>query len=173
MATEAVDLFQFGYVSRAHGLGGEVMVRTFDPASTVLDDVPRVVARQPNGEERELLVEAVREGSKGDLLVSFEGVARREDAERLKGCGLFVRRADLEAPEEGEFFQGDLVGLEVFTPDGALVGRVAEIWSTGPVPNLVIRSGDREELVPFAEEFIRKIDLAAGRMELVLPQYEG
>jgi 16S rRNA processing protein RimM len=172
MAEPSVELFQFGYISRTHGLTGEVVVRTFDPTSTVLEEVEQVVARLKDGSERELTIEDVREGSKGDLLVSFEGLRRRVDADELRGSGLFVRRADLEEPEEGEYFQGDLVGLEAVTPEGARLGQVAEVWSTGPVPNLVIRDGTQEVLVPFAEDFVREVNLEARRVVVVRPEYE-
>lgn len=172
MAAPSADLFQFGYVSRTHGLAGEVVVHTFDPTSTVLEEVEQVVARLKDGTERDLTIEDVREGSKGDLLVSFEGLRRRVDADALRGAGLFVRRADLEAPADGEYFQGDLVGLEAVTPEGARLGQVAEIWSTGPVPNLVIRDGDQELLVPFAEDFIREVNLEARRVVVTRPEYE-
>lgn len=171
-SSQGVALLHFGYVSRCHGLQGEVVVRTFDPSSTALEEAPRVVARLKDGTERELVIESVREGPKGDVLVCFAGVERREAADELRGSGLFVRREDLEAPEEGEYFQGDLVGLEAVTPEGAALGRVTEIWSSGPVPNLVVSDGQREVMVPFAAEFIREVDLAGRRVVLVPPEYQ-
>jgi 16S rRNA processing protein RimM len=164
--------FQFGYVSRAHGLDGEVMVHTFDPASTVLDEVERVLVRPRSGEERQLTLADVREGSRGELLVTFEGVAGRVAAQALVGGALFVERADLEAPAPGEYFQGDLVGLTAVTPEGVRLGVVEALWSTGPVPNLVIKDGDTELLVPFAEDFVVSVDLEQQRLVLTPPRTE-
>jgi 16S rRNA processing protein RimM len=168
-----VDLFQFGYISWAHGLDGEVSVHTFDPASTVLEEVEQVLARPRSGGERELTIEDVREGAKGELLVTFAGLRGRVAALALVGSGLFVRRADLEAPAEGEYFQGDLVGLTAVTPEGVRLGVVEALWSTGPVPNLVIKDGDLELLVPFAEDFVVSVELEAGRLVLNPPATEG
>lgn len=166
------DLFQFGYVSRAHGLAGEVLVHTFDPASEVLDEVDRVLARPREGSERELVIEEVREGPKGELLVVFEGVQGRVAAQALVGAALFVRRDQLEAPAEGEYFQGDLVGLTCVDREGKRLGVVEALWSTGPVPNLVIKDGDQELLVPFAEDFVVAVELEAGRLVLDPPRSE-
>lgn len=161
-------LLEFGYVARVHGLHGEVGVRTFDAGSSVLFDVERVLARPREGAERELSIEAVREGSKGDLLVTFAEVDGREAAEALKGARLLAFRADLEPCEPGQYFQGDLIGLEAVTPEGELLGRVEELYDGGPVPNLVIRGGPRGELmVPFAEEFVPKVDPEAGRVVVI------
>jgi 16S rRNA processing protein RimM len=154
---------QVGYISRAHGLRGELEIRTFDPASTALEEVERVLLRDRAGQERTCALGELRSNNKG-LLVHLEGVGTREAAEALVGATVLVRREELQPPAEGEYFQGDLVGLEAITEDGARLGRVEEIWSTGPVPNLVIREGDQEVLVPFADEFVPEVRLAQGQV---------
>lgn len=155
---------ELGYVRAAHGLNGEVNVRTFDPASETLFEVDRVFVRRKDGAESELEVEEVRTAPKGDLLVSFGGITRREAAEGLVGSTLFAFREDLEAPEEGEVFQGDLIGLLAFDPAGNALGTVEEIWNSGPVPNLVIRGGGKELMVPFVDEFVPEVDLEKKRV---------
>jgi 16S rRNA processing protein RimM len=163
---------ELGYVRAAHGLKGEVAVRTFDPASETLYEVERVWARRKDGREHELTVEAVRAAPKGDLLVQFGGIERREDAEGLVGTTLSAFREDLEAPADGEFFQGDLVGLTAFDPDGKRLGVVEEIWSSGPVPNLVIRGEGAELMVPFVDEFVPTVDVANGRVVVRPPELD-
>ncbi|MBL8953136.1 MAG: 16S rRNA processing protein RimM [Myxococcaceae bacterium] len=148
----------------AHALKGEVNVRTFDPASETLYEVDRVLVRRRDGVEVELPVEAVREAPKGDLLVAFGGIETREAAEGLVGGTLLAFRDDLDAPEEGEVFQGDLVGLAAFDAAGNALGTVEEIWNSGPVPNLVIRGGGKELMIPFADEFVTEVDLEQRRV---------
>ncbi|NMO19142.1 16S rRNA processing protein RimM [Pyxidicoccus fallax] len=165
-------LLELGYVARAHGLRGEVAIRTFDPASEALDVVERVFVRTRSGEERELFLEEVRPTPKENI-IAFEGVESRTEAEALVGSKVFVFREDLEPPAEGEFFQGDLVGLTAVDESGAELGRVEEIWATGEVPNLVIRAPKRPELVvPFADDFVPTVDIAAGRIVIRPPEYE-
>lgn len=165
-------LLQIGYISRAHGLNGEVVLKTFDPASTVLEEVERLVLVTRAGETRELQLGTVGESPGSDLLITFEGIKRRLDADALTGSAVHVHREDLEPPADGEFFHGDLVGLEAFTPEGKRLGVVEEVWSTGPVPNLCIRDGKEELLVPFAEEYVPKVDLPAGRVTVIPLSYE-
>jgi 16S rRNA processing protein RimM len=155
---------ELGYVRAAHGLKGEVNVRTFDPASETLFEVERVLARRRDGVEVELSVDEVRTAPKGDLLVSFGGVESREAAEAMVGATLLAFREDLEAPAEGEVFQGDLIGLTAVDPSGATLGIVEEIWNSGPVPNLVIRGGGKELMVPFIDEFVPEVDLPGKRV---------
>ncbi|RKH11234.1 16S rRNA processing protein RimM [Corallococcus sp. CA053C] len=162
---------ELGYVARAHGLKGEVAVRSFDPASETISTLDRVRLRLRSGEEREMVVESYRPANKEDLL-GFEGVHTRAAAEALVGSKVLVYREDLEPPEEGEFFQGDLVGLAAVDEQGAALGTVEEVWATGEVPNLVIRTPGRPELVvPFADEFVPSVDIAAGRIVIRPPEY--
>jgi 16S rRNA processing protein RimM len=162
---------ELGYVARAHGLRGEVAVRTFDPESETLDFVERVLVRTRSGEEHVLRIESLRPTPK-EILVVFEKVEGRTQAEALVGSTVLVFREDLEPPAEDEYFQGDLVGLTAVDESGNVLGRVEELWSTGEVPNLVIRAEGREELVvPFADDFVPTVDIPAGRLVVRPPEY--
>ncbi len=162
---------ELGYVARAHGIRGELAIRPFDPASQTLEEVERVRVRTRAGEERELRIESTRPTPK-EFLVVLEGVETREEAEALVGSTVFVFREDLEPPAEGEFFQGDLVGLTAVDEGGQELGQVVEIWSTGEVPNLVIRGQGKPELiVPFVDDFVPSVDMAAGRIIIRPPEY--
>jgi 16S rRNA processing protein RimM len=162
---------ELGYVARAHGLQGEVAVRTFDPESETLEYVQRVLVRPRAGAERVLRIESVRPTPK-ETLVVFEDVEGRTAAEALVGATVLAFREDLEPPAEDEYFQGDLVGLTAVDESGNVLGRVEELWSTGEVPNLVIRAEGREELVvPFAEDFVSTVDVPGGRLVVKPPEY--
>ncbi len=162
---------QFGYISRAHGLDGQVVVKTFDPASEVLFEIDRLKLKLKGGEEREYAIEEVAEAPGGDLRLNLEGIGSRVLAEKLVGSTVYAFREDLDEPEGGEFFQGDLVGLKALDEQGVALGSVDEVWNTGPVPNLVVRGGPGGELlVPFAEDFIVKVDLAARTIVLKVPE---
>ncbi|MDC0706973.1 ribosome maturation factor RimM [Stigmatella sp. ncwal1] len=165
-------LLEFGYVSRAHGIRGEIAIRTFDAASEALDVVERLSVRTRSGEERVVRIEDVRPTPKENI-VALEGVHTREAAEALVGAAVFAYREDLEPPEEGEFFQGDLVGLSAVDESGRVLGTVEEIWNTGEVPNLVIRGADKTEfIVPFADEFVPSVDVPNGKMVVRPLDYE-
>jgi 16S rRNA processing protein RimM len=162
---------ELGYVARAHGIRGEIAVRAFDPGSQTLQDVERVRVRTRAGQERELRIESLRPTPKEDI-IAFEGVETREQAEGLVGSTVFVYREDLEPPAEGEYFQGDLVGLTAVDEAGKELGRVEELWATGEVPNLVIRGpGQAELIVPFADDFVPSVDVPAGRIVIRPPEF--
>jgi 16S rRNA processing protein RimM len=154
-----------GYVSRAHGISGEVAVRMFDAASDALDGVERLVLRSRDGEEREFTVLEARPASK-EVLLTLDSVVGRSAAEALRGSTVLVHREDLSPPSDGEYFQGDLVGLKAVSPEGEALGTVEEVWNAGPVPTLVIRGGAGEVLVPFADDFVSTVDLEKGVIQV-------
>ena len=161
---------EVGYVARVHGLKGELAVRTFDPDSDAVSYVRRLVLRLRSGEERDTEILSARRASDATL-VTLAGVTSRSGAEPFKGATVLVHREDLPPPAEGEWFQGDLVGLEARTPEGTPLGRVTEIWNTGPVPVLVVEGGGPEPLmVPFVDEFVPEVDVQAGVLVVRPPE---
>lgn len=165
----AAPHLQVGYVAKTHGVRGEVSVRTFDPASEALFEVERVLLKLREGGERELAIDGARTAGK-DLLVTFQGIESIEDSKPLVGSTVLVFRDDLEPPAEGEYFQGDLIGLSAFDEAGAPLGKVEELWSTGEVPTLVIRGGAQELLVPFMDDFVPSVDVDQGRIVIRPPE---
>lgn len=112
---------------------------------------------------------------KGAVVLKFAGVDSISDAEALAGMEVQIplqARAELE---EGAAYVSELVGCEVWIdaePDHKLLGKIADVdLSGGAAPLLVIRGEDKQEyLVPYAEEFIRSIDLERRRIEMKLPE---
>jgi len=77
-----------------------------------------------------------------------------------------LRREDLPKPAEHEFYQVDLIGLEVVNGQGERLGRVAGFIATGANDVMRVEHEGGERLVPARAEVIRKVDLAAGTVEV-------
>jgi 16S rRNA processing protein RimM len=162
---------ELGYVARAHGNRGELSIRPYDPETTAFQEVSSVLLRARDGSERTMKVLSSRPARLW-YLIALEGVVSRTQAEELRGSVVLVDREDLTQPAPGEFFQGDLVGLRAIDENGAPVGNVEAIWSTGPVPVLVIREQRGEELLlPFIEPFVGEVDMAQRTVRVRRPEY--
>ena len=104
-------------------------------------------------------------------MLTFEGYDDRNAIELLRNQILSVDRPDDEQPEDPEeFYDSALVGCEVFDSDGTVIGSVREVSHLPAHDMLVIRTeDDREVLVPFIEEFVPSVDIAARRIVITPP----
>lgn len=104
------------------------------------------------------------------LIIKFKGVDTISDAERLAGAEVsipFDQRAELA---EGEYYQSDLIGCQVVDGAGHALGVVQGWQETGAAPLLELRTPEGKELlIPFANAICVKIDVAAKRIEVSLP----
>jgi len=155
-----------GRVIGAFGVRGEIKLESFtEPRAQILNYQPWIL-RDARGDERELSGVRGRETAKG-IVARFPEVEDRDAAEALRGCELYVPRAVLPPPGEGEFYWADLEGLRVETVEGVALGTVSHMLATGANDVVVVRDGDdgRERMIPFVRpDYVRDIDLQAGTM---------
>jgi 16S rRNA processing protein RimM len=114
------------------------------------------------------------------MILKFQGIDSINDAEPLKGAEIQIPLEERAQLEEGATYVADLVGCRVYvrdsrpsTADAAVreVGAITDIsFGAGEAPILEIRDGQKEYLVPLAQEYIRSLDTAAKRLELQLPE---
>jgi len=60
-----------------------------------------------------------------------------------------------------------LVGCEVRTEDGRVLGALADVLETGAHPVYVVR-GEREWMLPAVESVVKRVDLEAGVVTVAL-----
>ncbi|MEP7024662.1 MAG: ribosome maturation factor RimM [Actinomycetota bacterium] len=159
-----------GRVGRPHGIRGDVavQVRTDDPG---LRFKPGSVLATDPATAGPLTVLSARWHS-GKLLVSFDGVTDRSQAEELTGTYLAVDSAEVGPPEDpDEFNDHDLIGLQAVTTGGEPVGTVRDVLHHGQ-DLLVIAPADgsgADALVPFVLAIVPEVDIAAGRVVIDPP----
>ena len=150
-------------IGRAHGIKGEVTVevRTDEPELRL---GPGAVLFTDPASTGPLTIETGRVHS-GRLLLRFEGVRDRNAAEALRNTLLIAEVDPEELPEEeDEYYDHQLMDLDVVTKDGAEVGRIIEI-SHLPSQDLFIveRPDGSEVMIPFVEKIVTEIDLTEQR----------
>ncbi|MFI2761517.1 ribosome maturation factor RimM [Streptomyces echinatus] len=156
-------------VGRAHGIKGEVTVevRTDEPELRL---APGAVLATDPASTGPLTIETGRVHS-GRLLLRFAGVNDRTAAEALRNTLLIADVDPEELPEgEDEYYDHQLIDLDVVTEDGTEVGRITEI-SHLPSQDLFIveRPDGSEVLIPFVEEIVAEIDLEEQRAVITPP----
>ncbi|KOU39712.1 16S rRNA processing protein RimM [Streptomyces sp. WM6378] len=150
-------------IGRAHGIKGEVTVevRTDEPELRL---GPGAVLTTDPASAGPLTIETGRVHS-GRLLLRFEGVRDRNGAEALRNTLLIADVDPAELPEEpDEYYDHQLMDLDVVLTDGTEVGRITEITHL-PSQDLFIveRPDGTEVMIPFVEQIVTEIDLEAQR----------
>jgi 16S rRNA processing protein RimM len=107
--------------------------------------------------------------SGGLVYLGLSDIDSREAAGEMRGALLEVPEGDLTPLPEGQYYRFQIIGLEVYTPQGSCLGRVAEILSTGSNDVYVVRGGPRELLVPALEDVVQEVDLERGRLVVEPP----
>ena len=121
-----------GRVTGIFGFRGEVRLFLDNPESTWLHETREVVLVSPEGERRTARLKA-RPGAGRRILGALDGVEDDVGARALMGWHVLARRQDLPDTGEHEWYTADLLGLEVSTENGEIVGTLREIYQSGPV----------------------------------------
>ncbi len=106
------------------------------------------------------------------VVAKIAGIEDRTAAAALAGTPLFVPRARLAIPAEGEFYRHDLVGLAVEDLAGQALGTVSAVldYGAGDVLEIAQGSGRPSILLPFTHDNVPVVDLEGRRMVADPPQ---
>jgi 16S rRNA processing protein RimM len=106
----------------------------------------------------------------GHCIVKFRGIDHISDAERLVGAEVKIAGDRLRPLEEGWFYTFQLKGCRVFAVSGECLGTITDVLDLGGSEVLKVDSENEETLIPFAQEYLKKIDLDQQRIEVDLPE---
>ncbi|MBO9520172.1 MAG: ribosome maturation factor RimM [Nocardioidaceae bacterium] len=165
-AVSVEDYLVVGRIGKPHGLKGEVSVepRTDEPERRFAAGASLQVERPRPGAGGTLTVRASRWHS-GRLLVTFEEITDRNAAEAARGTVLVVPVDPDEQPEDPEeFYDHQLVGLAVESPDGTRLATVTRVEHTGAQDLLVLDVDGRSVLFPFVQALVPLVDVRGGRV---------
>lgn len=161
---------QVGQIVKPHGVRGELGILNlterpdlrFAPGVCLLAG-PRPEALKP------VIIESVRPYRQG-VLAFIQGVTGREQAEAMRGWGLYIDADEAAEPEEDAYYHHELIGLTVVREDGSVAGQVESVMEM-PGHDLleVVRPDGRRFMAPMVEEIVLKIDMKAGRVTVRLP----
>ena len=182
MADSPASRVTLARILRARGRRGEV-------AAEILTDFPERLPKLTSAElwdgKNPPRRVTIRESwlHNGQAIFLFEGSDSISDAERFVGLQIQIPLSERVTLAAGSYFITDLIGCEVFqnADSGATeknsfekLGDVRDVQSTGEAvagtPVLVVATPRGELLIPLATEICTRIDTAARRIEVILPE---
>lgn len=160
-----------GRLTKAHGLKGALKLELFtdDPERRFVPGASfslQVPATSPWHGQTLTLTEL--RWYNGQPVGFFEGVSDRTAAESLAKAILWIDQPVDEEPEDDAWYDFQLVGLRVVR-DGVDVGEVVRVDHFPAQDLLVVRSGERDVLVPFVSAIVPAVDVAAGTLTVTPP----
>lgn len=163
------DLTQVGYVSGPFGVTGSIRVTPFSVDADALLNVKTWWLDKPS--MRSVSVRTAKMHG-GDVVSQLVGLLGRDAAEALKGAGVFVSRAEFPPLPEDEYYWSDLIGLDVVNLQGENLGTVTDLMHNGaqsilriaPVPEAGSDSEAPERLIPFVDQFVKTVEIAAKKI---------
>jgi 16S rRNA processing protein RimM len=157
---------QMAVIGAAHGIRGELRVKTFTGDPMALADYGPLFAK----DGRSFHITDIRPANTV-VVVRFKGVNDRNAAEALAGTELFVDRSMLpDDADEDEFYHADLVGLEVRDDTGAAIGKVVAVHNFGGGDILdVTLAGRKGVLIPFTASAVPQVSIAEGFLQVDPP----
>ncbi|NVN92371.1 MAG: 16S rRNA processing protein RimM [Desulfuromonadales bacterium] len=164
---DSETLIPVGKIIATHGIKGLLKVHSFSGNTESLQACGSVTLKSREGIQSTHELKSIAT-SGGKLLIGFKGLDDINQAQILVGSEICLLRNQLPAPEEDEYYWCDLIGLKVATIEGVELGVIEDIFEAGSSDIYVVRSGEREHLIPAIADVIRSVDLKNGRM-LVSP----
>ncbi len=158
---------EIGQIVNTFGIKGMVKIKPFTDDINRFDRLKKVYISNKNG-KKEYQIQEIKY-HKNMVLMKLEGVDTPEQADLLRQSYLLVDRADEEPLEEGVYYIVDLLGLEVYTDDNKLLGKVDDIFNTGSNDIYVVKDEmGKQILLPGIPDVLKNVDLEKGRITVHL-----
>ena len=154
---------EVGQIVNTFGVKGFVKIYPYVDDVRRFDDLKKVYINIKK-ELKELEIEEVKY-HKNMVLIKFKGIDDMDSAEKLRNAYVEIDRKDAIPLEEGQYFIVDLLGLEVYSDEGNLLGKLNDIFNTGS--NDVYEVKDelgKTILLPGIPEVIKEVDLENGKI---------
>lgn len=158
-----MNLIAYGKILKPHGLKGEVKVLPYSGESENFKYFKSIYLSLDSNGPKEYSITG-KKFQKNLIIVKIKEIDSVEDAESIRGKELFIDKEQLPSTEEDEYYWFELIGLNVYSQDKGLLGKVDSIIDNAAQPILVIKSNSEEYMVPLIDNFVKKIDLDNSRI---------
>jgi len=158
MKSSNLDFMTIGRILAPWGTRGKLKVK-------VITDFPQRFAlsstvyinRQP------MTIDST-EWHKGEVIIKLNAVDSIEAARRLRGQPVEIHHSQLYSLPEGQYYHSQLIGLEVWTTQGELLGNIIAVLTAKSNDNYVAKGNEGAILIPAIEDVVKSIDLNKGRI---------
>ncbi len=157
------EYFEVGQIVNTFGIKGQLKVKPFTDDMKRFEELKTVYICKKN-EMKKVEIEDVKY-NKQCVLLKVKGIEDLTEAEKYKGLFLKIDRKNAKKLPKDTYFIADILGLEVYTDEGELLGKVDDIFPTGANDVYVVKNElGKQILLPSIPEVLKEIDLEKGKV---------
>lgn len=164
------EYLEVGQIVNTNGLKGLLKINPFTDDITRFERLKTILVDHKK-ELLEFEIESVRYQKK-QVLLKLKGIDTIEEAEKYREDYLKINRNKEEKLPEDTYYIVDLIGLDIYTEGGELLGKLDDIFSTGSNDVYVVKNSEGKQiLLPAISDVIKNIDLE--QKKIVVNLIEG
>lgn len=149
---------EIGQIVNTFGIKGQVKIVPFTDDITRYDELKEIYVEKKN-ELKLFQIEQVNY-KKNMVILKLKGIETVEEAEKLRNCYLKIDRKDAKKLPKDTYFIVDLLGLDVYTDEGKLLGKVDDIYNAGSSDIYVVKDElGKQILLPAIKDVLKEVDL--------------
>ena len=155
-----MDYITIGRIIATQGVRGKLKLE-------VTTDFPQRF--QPSARvyiDRQVVIIESIEWHKGIAILKLDTINSLEEAKKMVGKMIEIDESQLWPLSKGEYYQFQIIGLEVWTTHGELLGKVNQVLNTPSNDNYVVNGTNGEILIPAIEDVIVSIEPEKGYMTI-------
>ena len=158
-----MELLEIGRIIRPQGLAGRLKVLSYLESQDMLDALAEVFIGRRAQEATVFPLHVVQKGREFFIL-KLGGIESKDAAARIVGSSVWMPSEAMKKLPDGEYYWREIIGLEVVTEEGRILGRIESVFPTGSNDVYVCRGMEKEILLPAIGDVILKIDRDHGIM---------
>jgi 16S rRNA processing protein RimM len=162
-----MNLFAIGEIVKTRGLRGCMKVLSFVDTQDISAELEFVYIQDNSGQKKLYNLRKIEFSGKF-LFIELDTIDDVDLAKTFVGCKIVIPRNMLKELPPGEYYWRDIIGLDVYTEEGKLLGRIESVFPTGSNDVYVCKGGQGEILLPAIPDVIKSIDIDRRVMNVKL-----
>jgi len=161
------DFIFIGMLGKSVGTDGSVNLTPWSSYPERFKEMSSFFLTKEKAVPKKLEIEKLEITTKR-ISVKFKGIDSIEAANGLSGYRITIPKSERFELPEGQYYIDDLLLCNVYSTDGTLLGKMKDVWDMGPNDIYVVDYQGQELLIPVVDEFIKNIDVKAGKITVQL-----
>lgn len=158
-----MEYIEIGQIVNTNGLKGIVKVNPFTDDVNIFEQI-KYVYIELKDELKKVKIEQVRY-NKNQVLLKLKGIDSIEEAEKYRTCYIKTEKKKQEELGEDTYYIVDLIGLNVFSTEGEMLGILEDVFPTGSNDVYVVKDNlGKQILIPAIADVVKEIDLKNKKM---------